>query len=172
MYKKQEATDKKVSELTEALSNMAQIIKENANLKVELQAARAEIQLLKNNQVVIDPTAVTSTNKTLRSTIQILDNEDDGLVQSKHAPLPTQINKINNNYAAAAARGATKKTTPKKRPPPSKRAKEIAARHLTPVPESQGFQFIYVPCRHCMTIKAMRQILRTLRVDNRSINWP
>ena len=43
MYKKQEATDKKVSELTEALSNMAQIIKENANLKIELQAARAEI---------------------------------------------------------------------------------------------------------------------------------
>ncbi|KAI7853450.1 hypothetical protein BDC45DRAFT_424868, partial [Circinella umbellata] len=44
-----------------------------------------------------------------------------------------------------------------------------AARHLTAVPESQGFQFIYVPCRHRMTIKAMRQILRTLRIDNSRI---
>ncbi|KAI7853449.1 hypothetical protein BDC45DRAFT_424811, partial [Circinella umbellata] len=61
------------------------------------------------------------------------------------------------------------KQTTKKRNIPSKRAKEIAARHLTVVPESQGFQFMYVPCRHRMTIKAMRQILRTLRVDNSRI---
>ena len=167
MYKKQEATDKKVSALTEALSNMSQIIKENAHLKIELENARAEIALLKNKQVVNDPTP--STKKALRPTIQILDNEDDGLEQSKHAPPPAQIQQLKNNYAAVVACSATKKTIQKKRPQPSKRAKEIAARHLTPVSESQGFQFIYVPCRHRMTIKAMRQILRTLHVDNSRI---
>ncbi|KAI7846694.1 hypothetical protein BDC45DRAFT_562760 [Circinella umbellata] len=167
IYKKQETTDKKVSELTEALSNMAQIIKENATLKIELEAARAEIALLKNKQVTLDPTP--STKKALRPTIQILDNEDDGLAQSKHAPPPAQIQQqLKNNYAAAVTRGI-KKQPIKKRSIPSKRAKEIAARHLTAVPESQGFQFMYVPCRHRMTIKAMRQILRTLRVDNSRI---
>ncbi|KAI7846569.1 hypothetical protein BDC45DRAFT_562803 [Circinella umbellata] len=168
IYKKQEKTDQKVSELTEALSNMAQIIKENAILKTELEAACAEIAILKNKQLTLDPTATSNTG--LRPTIQILDNEDDGLEQSKHAPPPAQIQQLKNNYATIAAQGITKKQQHhKKRAVPSKRVKEIAARHLTAVPESQGFQFIYVPCRHYMTIKAMRQILRTLRIDNSHI---
>ncbi|KAG2206381.1 hypothetical protein INT45_006021 [Circinella minor] len=167
IYKKQETTDKKVSELTDALSNMAQIIKENATLKIELKAARTEIALLKNKQVTLDSTP--STKKALRPIIQILDNEDDGLAQSKHAPPPAQVQQqLKNNYAAAVTRGIKKQPT-KKRNVPSKRAKEIAARHLTAVPESQGFQFMYVPCHHRMTIKAMRQILHTLRVDNSHI---
>ncbi|KAG2221864.1 hypothetical protein INT45_003578 [Circinella minor] len=167
IYKKQETTDKKVSELTEALSNMAQIIKENATLRIELEAARAEIALLKNKQVTLDP--IPYTKKALRPTIQILDNEDDGLAQSKYAPPPAQVQQqLKNNYAAVVTRGI-KKQPIKKRTVPSKRAKEIAARHLTAVPESQGFQFMHVPCRHRMTIKATRQILCTLRVDNSRI---
>ncbi|KAI9494852.1 hypothetical protein BDB00DRAFT_738137, partial [Zychaea mexicana] len=41
-----------------------------------------------------------------------------------------------------------------------------AARHLTEVPANQGYQFIYIPCRHRMTITNMRGLLRTLRIEN------
>ncbi|KAI9491382.1 hypothetical protein BDB00DRAFT_913528 [Zychaea mexicana] len=154
IHKRIDKTNKVVAQLAEALAKNSKLIKENATLTQELQAARAEIAKLQQQHQPQqkEHAAITSSE----------DPAPQGSQASKYAPgteKPSSppASKTTPSYAKVAAKGVRA---------PKKRAVAAAARHLTEVPANQGYQFIYIPCRHRMTITNMRGLLRTLRIEN------
>lgn len=151
-----DSTEQSVKQLLEVVAENTRLVKLNAKLQDDLKALQEENLKLK------------AQNLKLMLPLPTNHSQNQGASASIHAVPTPRLSSAppSGNYAAAAAKGALTTSPHPKRRPPTKRAKESAARHLMPVSEQQGFKFVYVPCRHRMSITAMRRILRTLRVDN------
>ncbi|KAI9365567.1 hypothetical protein BD770DRAFT_455871 [Pilaira anomala] len=57
----------------------------------------------------------------------------------------------------------------KKKTKASPRSRDIAARLFTPISESQGFKYVYLPCRAREKYSEIRKKLKTLKVDSARI---
>ena len=59
--------------------------------------------------------------------------------------------------------------TNKKKPKASPRSRDIAARLFTPISESQGFKYVYLPCRAREKYSDVRKKLKSLKIDSARI---
>ena len=157
LHKRMDETNKMVAKLAEAVAENTKLVRDSMKLAMELQAAKNEINQLRQNQHQ-------QTQSDLATNLEQTGNTT-GSSASKYAPMTSTPTKPktapDNSYASAVAKVKTTTKTP-----PKKRAIVAAARHLSEVPTNQGYQFLYIPTKHRMTISNLRNILRTLRIEN------
>ncbi|KAG2220506.1 hypothetical protein INT45_000917 [Circinella minor] len=142
IYKRIDATNKVVVQLAATVAENIKLAKENMKLTIELQTANI------NSSVSLSRVQTSLQSESLQN---MHHHQQQQLHSKIHQQKATQLQQPRVNHPDLSQK---------------KRAIATAARHLTETPANQGYQFLYIPTKHRMTISNMRNILRTLRIEN------
>ena len=135
------------------LSHLESLTQDNIRLCEALEAAQQRIKELEASRVqVTPPPQVSAAPKPLGTEASIWKSPAPDT--SKSAPRPS--------YADAAIKGKQvpspkKKTTLRSNKAPTKRQLQVVARTFKPVSDTQGYQYIYLPCRYREPISSARR---------------
>lgn len=158
-------------------AHIESLIQENQQLRTALEAANQRIKALEASQFPLLTPAILPTSTSPKFTDSNASKYATTTPQTAPTTAPTAASTTASpiSFASVAAKNKdikskTTKTMPHKQKPIVSRHKiQMIARSFTPVSETAGYQYIYLPRRYREPISNIRTKLRSLRIDNTRI---
>ncbi|PHZ15673.1 uncharacterized protein RHIMIDRAFT_248803 [Rhizopus microsporus ATCC 52813] len=154
-------------------AHIESLIQENQQLRTALDAANQRIKALEANQFPL-PTSTTppapTTPKSSDSSASKYATTTPPTASTNSLPKASPV-----SFASVAAKNKdtkpkiTKTMSHKQKSMISRHKIQVIARSFTPVSETAGYQYIYLPRRYREPISSIRTKLRSLRIDNARI---
>ncbi|EIE83029.1 hypothetical protein RO3G_07734 [Rhizopus delemar RA 99-880] len=149
------------------LSQLEHLVAENQRLRKELHSATLRIQELEQQTVVIDDFPALEPEPKLAQGSEA--SRWANTLETKPTVDSTQSTSL--SFLAAATKG--QKATPPPKGNKPKRSRRITPRQyqaitraFSPVSDSSGYQYIYLPSRYREPISSLRAKLRKLKINN------